>query len=259
MHKRRIFHIQAHLEGITQPVSAPPNNHRDQHKQIVTPLWHLQFEEELKSHTWINCGYYYDRCLTWISQAKIPAHLQKSDFSEFTSFNHKWWVKQGTAIAAHNCTFDSSLMASLQCSGVRKQEIEEWSCTYLPLSINDGLLKNDFTFLISSIVRIINRLGSGTLLAKIDITLYHTSVSEDTELFAGGTSSMETAAFHLGYARRPTSSVADLDLLEGGLITTLACEILEAISILRWNHAYFDRINYQPYRFVFNKFSAKAC
>lgn len=153
--------------------------------------------------------------------------------------------------------FDSSLMASLQCSGVRKQEIEEWSCTYLPLSINDGLLKNDL--LISSIVRIINWLGSGTLLAKIDITLHHTSVSEDTELFTGGTSSMETAAFHLGYARCPTSSVADLDFLEGGLITTLACEILEAISILRWNHAYFDRINYQPYRFVFNKFSAKAC
>ena len=32
-------------EGITQPVSAPPHN--SQLKQIVTPLRHLQFEEEL--------------------------------------------------------------------------------------------------------------------------------------------------------------------------------------------------------------------
>ena len=36
------------MEGITQPLSAPPNN---QHKRIVTPLRHLKFEEELKSHT----------------------------------------------------------------------------------------------------------------------------------------------------------------------------------------------------------------
>ena len=42
------------VEGITQPVSAPPNN--SQLKEIVMSLRHLQFEEELKSHidpTWV--------------------------------------------------------------------------------------------------------------------------------------------------------------------------------------------------------------
>jgi hypothetical protein len=37
------------VEGITQLISAPPSNH--QFKQIVMPLRHLKFEEELKSQT----------------------------------------------------------------------------------------------------------------------------------------------------------------------------------------------------------------
>ncbi len=165
-------------EEITQPVSAPPSNH--QRKQIVTPLRHLKFEEELKSHTdpnWahelitgitkgVSLGYQGRKCQR-ISKNLISAYSHPQIIDDELSKELRLQRIAGP--------FDTPPMANLQCSGVGviPKKTGGWRMImHLSApqdnSINDGIHK-DFTLHYSSIddaVQMVHRLGRRMLLAK---------------------------------------------------------------------------------------------
>ena len=110
----------------------------------------------------------------------MPAHLQKLNLDFSTSTDHKRRVKQRSQIAAYIAgPFDSPPIANLQCSGVGVIPKKTGGCRMImhlsaprDHSINDGILKEDFSLHYSTIddaVQMIHQLGSNTLLAKIDI------------------------------------------------------------------------------------------
>ena len=194
------------VKGITQPLSAPPSN--TELKQIVTPLRHLQFEEELKSHTdptWVqelitgitkgvSLGYQGQRCQC-ISNNLISAYKHPKIIDEELSKELRLQRIAGP--------FDLPPVTNLQCSGVGAipKKTGGWRMimhlsAHQEKSINDGILKEDFSLHYSTTddaVRMIHRLGSKTLLAKIDIkvrfALYQCKWKiENCWAYTGGTS-----------------------------------------------------------------------
>ena len=151
---------------------------------MVTPLRHLKFEEELKSHTdpsWVHelitgitkgvsLGYQGQRCQR-ISKNLISAYSHPHIIDDELSKELRLQRIAGP--------FDTPPVANLQCSGVGviPKKTGGWRMImHLSApqdnSINDGIHKEDFTLHYSSIddaVQMVHRLGCGTLLAKTDI------------------------------------------------------------------------------------------
>ena len=176
------FATQEAVEGNTQPAGAPPSC--SPLKQIITPLRLQQFAEELKFHTdpnWVkeilkgidkgvSLGYHGLRCQR-ISRNLASASQHPQIIDE----------ELGKEVRARRIVgpFDTPPIPNLQCSGVGviPKKTGGWRMImHLSAppdsSINDGIDKEEFTLRYATIddaVQMINRLGSNSLLAKIDI------------------------------------------------------------------------------------------
>ena len=186
------------MKGSTQLVSAPPNT--SPLKRIITPLRRLQFEAELKSHAhpaWVqellkgidngvSLGYHGQRC-------------QRISHNLVSAFKHSHVIDEELSkeIAAQRIAgpFDTPPLQNLQCSGVGvvPKKTGGWRMIMhlsapAETSINDGIKKEEFTLHYSTIddaIRMINKLGRNTLLAKVDIKSAFRTVPvrlEDREL-----------------------------------------------------------------------------
>ena len=179
---------QEAVEGNTQPAGAPPSC--SPLKQIITPLRLQQFAEELKFHTdpnWVkeilkgidkgvSLGYHGLRCQC-ISRNLASASQHPQIIDEELSRE----VRARRIVGP----FDTPPIPNLQCSGVGviPKKTGGWRMImHLSAppdsSINYGIDKEEFTLRYATIndaVQMINRLGSNSLLAKIDIkSAFHT-------------------------------------------------------------------------------------
>ena len=227
------------VKGSTQPVSAPPNT--SPLKRIITPLRRLQFKAELRSHenpAWVqellkeidngvSLGYHGQRCQrvshNLVSGFKHP-HVIDKELSEETSAQR---------IAG---PFDIPPLPNLQCSGVRvvPKKTGGWRIIMhlsapVETSINNGINKEEFTLHYSTIddaVRMINKLGKNTLLAKVDIKSAFRTIpvrQEDRELleYTGSKSITLIAVCPLACAPHPSSLISMRKSWSGFCVATI--------------------------------------
>ena len=170
------------MKESTRPPGAPPSS--SHLNQIVTPLRLLQFKDELKLHPdphWVSDilhGIEYGVQLGYNGPRHQRVSRNLRSAQEHPTVIDDELTKEMTAQRIAG-PFDNPPLPRLQCSGVGvvPKNTGGWRMIMhlsapLSSSINDGISKEEFTLRYSTVddaARIIRKLGSNTLLAKIDI------------------------------------------------------------------------------------------